>query len=370
MESWWRRAGWRWALVAGMLAALGLLPAALAARPVTVPHLSPTALLERVAESEQNGYSGLVESGAHLGFPDVQRAERLAELLGERHRMRVWYRAPDAWRVDELTPIGERDNYMDSGGLWAWDSGRETVARVKGSPTVRFLRPADLLPPELGRRAAAAVDASSILAPLPGRRIAGAEVPGVRIEPTSPGTTIERIDMWVHPATGLALAVEVVPRGTDDPMVASQFLDFDPDVPPEGSVRFVFPEGASYSFTTAPDFAAAVDRYSPFVLPDEMGGLRRRSSVAGAAGTFGEGFELVAVLALSERFSPFGASELAHVPTISGAWGTGHLVETPLFNALTFERGGIRFILGGTVTRSRLERAATTLAGSGSRVIE
>ena len=368
--TWWMRSGRRWAVFAALLVSVAALPAAIGALPVASRSVSPADLLARVRASTDAGYSGVVDTVARLGFPDVRRAERLAELLGERHRLRVWYRGPREWRVDELTPIGERDNYMDSGGLWAWDSGRETVARVKGSPAVRFLRPADLVPPELGRRIAAAAAASVTLSALPGRRIAGTGVPGLRIEPQSPQTTIERVDMWVHPATGLPLAVEIVARGADDPLVASQFLDFSAHAPPAATVRFNYPEGASFSFTTAPDFAAAVDRYSPFVLPDEMGGLHRRSSVSGAAGTFGRGFELVAALALSERFNPFGADELARVPAISGPWGTGNIVTTPLFNVLTFEREGVRFILGGTVTRARLEKAAITLANTHFGAIE
>lgn len=250
---------------------------------------------------------------------------------------------------------------MDSGGLWLWDSGRDSVTRVKGTPEVRFVRPADLLPTELGRRIAAAATGPIDLSPLPERRIAGIGAAGVRIEPVANQTTIDRVDMWVDPDTGLPVAVEVVAQGVDDPLVSTHFLDFEARPPAADTVRFVFPEGASFSFTTAADFAQAVDRYSPFVLPDEIGGLQRRSSVAGAAGTFGHGFELAAALALSERYSPFTAEELARVPTISGEWGAGNIIESPLFNALTFERGGVRFILGGTVTVERLEAAAAAL---------
>jgi outer membrane lipoprotein-sorting protein len=367
--NWWGSGGWRWVLLAGLLALAASLPAAIAALPVSAPEISPDRLLARAAGSEDVAYSGVVESSAHMGLPDFRRAERLAQLLGEKHRLRVWYVGPTSWRVDEITSIGERDTYLDGTGLWLWDSGRESVTRVKGTPAVRFLRPADLLPSELGRRVALAADATEI-EDLPARRVAGVACPGLRIVPRSDASTIGRVDMWVHPNSGLPLAVEIVPRGTSEPLISSQFLDLELGAPSEKIVGFDFPEGASFSFTTASDFAQAVERYSPFVLPNEIGGLRRRSSVAGAAATFGDGFELVAALVLSERYSPFTPDELARVQTASGSWGTGHIVETPLFNALTFRRGGIRFILGGTVTTDFLDAAARSLASEPFEVID
>lgn len=91
--TWWKRAGWRWGPLVGLVAALASLPAAIGTLPADGPLVSLENLLEQVRSSDDVAYSGVVESSARLGFPDVRRAERLAELLGEKHRMRVWYRA-------------------------------------------------------------------------------------------------------------------------------------------------------------------------------------------------------------------------------------------------------------------------------------
>src|SRR5919109_1321183 len=66
------------------------------------------------------------------------------------------------WRVDELTPIGERDLYRDGAETWSWDSGERRALATREEAPVRFARPADLLPPELGRRVAAAADEGEV----------------------------------------------------------------------------------------------------------------------------------------------------------------------------------------------------------------
>ena len=119
------------------------------------------------------------------------------------------------------------------------------------------------------------------------------------------------------------------------------------------------------NFTEASDFAQAVDRYSPFVLPESIDGRSLRSSVAGAAGSYGDGFELIAVLALSEHHSPFDDDEMTQVPTSVGPWGTAHVVETSLLNGMTFEQDGITYVLGGTVPIETLEETAVFLATDG-----
>ncbi len=352
---------WRWIVVVTATAALAALPAAIAALPTRAPGVSPEVLLERVLASEDIAFEGYAESTGALPLPDVPQAGRLADLFAQTTGIRVWSASPTAWRVDELLSAAERDTYMDESGLWLWDSARRTATRVDGHPTVRLPRPADLLPPELGRLIAEAADEAEVTA-LPGRRIAGITAAGLNIDPASATTTVERAALWADPSSGLPLRVEIYPRASDHPVLSSSFLDVDISAPARPTIRFKVPRGAGVNHRSVTDFAHEVNEVSPFVLPDELAGMRRSSVVARAASTYGDGFERVAVLALPTHLSPERADALRSAPVISRSWGAARVLETALVNTLFLTHGDVSFIVSGPVVVEALERVAADLA--------
>jgi hypothetical protein len=235
---------------------------------------------------------------------------------------------------------------------------------TRGEAAVRFARPADLLPPELGRRVAAAAGAGEVTR-LGARRVAGVHALGLRIVPRSAGTTVARADLWADPASGLPVRVELTAKGQREPIVTTAFLDLDLGPPDPATVRFAVPGDADVHREEAPDLARAIHRYSPFVLPDRLDGRPARTEVASAASTYGQGFELVAVVAFPARFSPRTRSFLERVPTRRGAWGEASVIATPLLNGMIFERQGVAYALAGTVTQPVLDRVAADLARDG-----
>jgi hypothetical protein len=362
----WERApaAWRWLVAGGAVVVLVALPGLVGAVPARDRPVAAGELLARVLRSEPVPYQGYAESRAGLGLPDVPRAGRVVALLGETTRMRAWVAGPAAWRVDELTPIGERDLYGTGSGTWQWDSGARRAVATRGEAAVRFARPADLLPPELGRRVAAAAGAGEVTR-LGARRVAGVNALGLRIVPRSAGTTVARADLWADPASGLPVRVELTARGQREPIVTSAFLDLELGPPDPASVRFAVPADADVQRDEVPDLARAIDRFSPFALSDQLAGLERRTEFGGAASTYGRGFELVAVLAFPARFSPRTRDFLERAPTRAGAWGEASVIATPLLNGMIFERQGVAYALAGTVTQPVLDRVAADLARDG-----
>jgi len=257
--------------------------------------------------------------------------------------------------------VGERDLYADGARTALWDSGERRVTFTSGVPPVRFARPADLLPPELGRRVAAAAGAGEVTR-LGARRVAGVQAIGLRVTPRSAGTTLARADLWADPGSGLPVRVELTARGQREPIVTSTFLDLALGAPDPDHVRFVAPDDADVDVDDVPDLARAIDRLSPFVLPDQLAGRDRRTEVASAASTYGRGFELVAALAFPARISPRTRAFLERVPSRAGPWGEASLISTPLLNGMIFERQGVAYALAGTVTQPVLEQAAADLA--------
>jgi hypothetical protein len=362
----WQRApaGWRWLVAGGAVAVLVALPGLVGAVPARDRPVGADELLGRVLRSERVAYQGYAESRAGLGLPDVPRAGRVVALLGETTRMRAFVAGPEAWRVDELTPIGERDLYRTGWGTWQWDSGERRAVATRGEAAVRFARPADLLPPELGRRAAAAAGAGEVTR-LGARRVAGVHALGLRLVPRSAGTTVARADLWADPTSGLPVRVELTARGQREPIVTSAFLDLELGPPDPATVTFTVPADADVQHNEAPDLARAIDRFSPFVLPDRLDGRARRTEVASAASTYGRGFELVAVVAFPARFSPRTRAFLERAPARAGAWGEASVIATPLLNGMIFEHQGIAYALAGTVTQPVLDQVAADLARDG-----
>src|SRR6266508_2938961 len=355
---------WRWlVLLAGAVLVVAL-PTLVSVLPVPARALPAAELLARVQGSSAVPYQGYAESRASLGVPDLPSVQRMTALLGGITRMRAWVASPVEWRVDELSPIGERDLYHDASGTLEWSSGTSRVERTFGEPVARFARPADLLPPELGRRLASAATADEVRS-IPARRVAGVEALGLRISPRSSSTTVGRVDLWADPASGLPVRVELTARGGSGQIIVTTFLDLRQQRPAEREVRFQTPPGARVDFDDAPDLARAVERFSPFVLPDRVGDEPRRNQVASAASTYGERFDLVAVLAFPARVSRRTRAFLDSVPSVNGPWGEASVIATPLLSSMVFERDQVVFALSGTVGVPVLERIATQLARDG-----
>ncbi len=221
---------------------------------------------------------------------------------------------------------------------------------------MRLPRASDLVAPVLGRRLAAAPDA--VLSRTPSRRVAGVSAAGLRVVPRDPATsTVDRVDLWVDPRTGLALQVEVRARGQEQPVLTSLLLDLDRSTPAAERTRFETPYGADVSTDQAPDIAAEVDRAVPYLLPDELAG-RRRQVVAGlerarGVGTYGAGFSSFVVVPLPRDVAARLSSRLEAVG--------GPRLSTPLVNALVGTDPRRTYLLVGSVPQQVLDDALAAL---------
>ncbi|MCU1693215.1 MAG: hypothetical protein JWM64_2306, partial [Frankiales bacterium] len=199
-----------------------------------------------------------------------------------------------------------------------------------------------------------------VASPLPGRRVAGHRTAGLRlVPPAGSPTTVERVDLWAEPRTGLPLRVEVTARGLDRPVLVAELLDLSLAPPPLVRVAFAPLEPAQV--LEAPDLAAQMDRFAPYLLPDSLGGQPRRDLVAGlqdtgGVGTYGDGLAVFAVLPLP---NDVGRRALRAVdPTDTDGRAA---VSTPLLNAVVLRDGRRVYLLAGTVPAAVLDRAAAQL---------
>ena len=352
------RAVGRWAVVLTAVAALAATPALAGALPVDDSDLTPEQLVAAVRGSDDVGWSGYGESRGRLVLPEADELGDLPGLFAGTTRVRAWWRGPQDWRVDALELTGEQDTARDADGTWTWDSADRRALRVVGDLPVRLPSAPDLLAPVLGQRLAGTSDVG--LQPLPARRVAGRSADGVRLLPRdAERTTVDAVDLWVDPSTGLALQVEVRAGGEDEPVLTSLLLDLDPATPSAALTDFERPRRADVTVGDAPDVAAAVDRFAPYRLPDSLAGLPRRPRAPltgdGGVATYGDGLTALAVLPLPRDV----ARRL--VERIDDGDGRTARVSTPLVNAQVSRGRERAYLLVGTVPDSVLTAALVQL---------
>jgi outer membrane lipoprotein-sorting protein len=371
---------WRWGAVAAGVAALVVLPLAVGALPAQQDRVLATDLLAWVNRSGTVGYSGYAEAFGGLSLPLTEEFSSVTDLLGERTRLRVWWRGDRDWRVDTVDATGETGLHRDRDGVWTWNYERNT-ALLTSEPPVRLPRSADLDPAGLGRRLLSEARPAEVTR-LPDRRVAGRSAPGLRLRPADPGSTVERVDVWVDSPTGLPLRVEVWAAGGTRPVVETAYLDFSPGPPAAADTAFDPPASARVSRELNPDLAAAINVFSPAVPPASLAGLplRQRAEGLGSVGTYGTGLTVLVAVPLPGRISGPLADQLAKTPgvTVNGsvplrlpdgspvipADATLRLAVGPLTLLLADPPGRRSWLLTGTVTAAALDAAAAQIAAN------
>lgn len=287
-------------MVFGLTAVLASAPAVVAALPAAGTGTDAATLLRRLQASDDVPWSGYGESRGDLVLPDAGQLGSLPELISGTTRMRAWWRGRQQYRVDTLSLVGETDTAVSDRATWTWDSTARRARLAVGEPSLRLPRAADLLAPPLGARLSRT--ASTKVERLPARRVAGLDAAGLRLRPAEPRTTtVDYVDVWVEPRTGLALRVELHARQQERPALTSLLLDADLSPPRADAVLFSPPADARVEHADAADLAATADREAPFALPATLAGLPRRQRVEPASqgvATYGDGFTALALVPL------------------------------------------------------------------------
>ncbi len=349
----------RWTLVALAVALVVLVPIAVRALPVPDRSIGATDLLARIQAGEGAGYSGTVEVRGRLGLPVSDHFTDIADLLGSETRMRVWWRNPDQWRVDKLLPTGEIDLFHHGRATIRWDYER-AEAQSGIEPRIRLPRDADLLPPALALLALTDVDPAD-LTRLPPRRIAGHDALGLQLRPSDPRTSIDHVDLWADPDTGLVLALDAY-GDASQPALSTTFTSVDLSRPAPRATTFHAAHGLRQTVDDVLDIADAANQYAPVLPPDSVAGLRRSASAQGAVGVYGSGLTQIMALPLQSRDAGYLADQLR---TSGGRDVDGRLLLRvgPLGVALTFSHSplDVAWVVAGTVTDDTLVRASRDL---------
>lgn len=349
--------------MAGVAIVLLALPFAGRLLPVDDTEISAAALLARVHGSTQEPYSGYVVTTGAIQLAVGERFDDVGALLGEQTRLRVWWRNDDAWRVDRLGLTGETD-LLHVGGFTTSYDYEDAKAVTSEDPPIRLPRAADLLPPMLARTVLTGITDAEV-SRRPARTVAGIAAPGLRIEPAAPETTIDHVDLWADPATGLPLRVEVYADGATAAAFTSELRDFTAGDSGAGVTSFHNPGDVEEDFERALDIADAANQYAPFVPPDQVAGLTKETG-DGAVGVYGRGVTRFIAIPLRSRE---GDPLFEQVDTTVGRVVTANGVAVRVGPLTVLVAGAGSWVLAGTVGVDTLDRAAGDVLG-GTRLTE
>lgn len=352
----------RWGLVVLAVVLVVGVPLGVRSLPAQESDVSATDLLALVADAQGRPWSGLVETQGSLALPVADRFTDVGALLGESTRLRVWWRDTESWRVDRLLASGETDLVHTDGRTTQYDFD-DAVATTSVDPDVRLPRTADLLPPVLARRLLQDVDAAQA-SRLPARRVAGVSAPGLRLVPGTERSSIERVDLWADPASGLVVRLEVYAEGAADPDFTTVMIDFSDQQPSRERVTFTPTAGTEQSFEEVLDIADAANQYAPLRPPDTVAGLPRTDDEGGsqgAVGVYGRGLTQLIAIPLRGREAGPLREQVQRTIGVEVTPAGATLLVGPLGVLLTGEDDDGGWLLVGTVDAVGLRDAAQDL---------
>jgi len=254
--------------------------------------------------------------------------------------------------------------HRGTAGTWTWDyeSNTTELAIDVPPPVVRVPRADDLVPANLARRLLGHATAQQVTR-LPSERIAGRSAAGLRMKVSDKRSTVDHIDVWALPDSGLPMRVSA--HGKDGTtVVSSTLLDVDLQRPPASVTAFAAPAGSQFPGTGFGDIVSAINQFGDVRPPASIGGTARQHRPAPRCGgrlrlgrDAGGG-----PAALSARLAGTVVPALRSAPgAVEDARGIA-LAQGPISVQLSPPTGfGARWLLVGTVTGATLKAAVPSL---------
>ena len=215
--------------------------------------------------------------------------------------------------------------------------------------------------------------------------VAGQEAYTVTVSPSHDGGLLGSAQLAWDVAHGTPLKIAVYAQGSSSPVLALEATDISFGSVPESDIAVSPPAGAkivdlssqtgsavSGGSANAPVTGlAAVQAAAPFpvVAPDTLVGLPRRDvRLVGPADSrsvlviYGQGLGAIIVVERKPDAAKAGqAGMLDALPSISLDGVTAHELATQLGTVLTWDHGGVSYVLAGSVPTSAAEAAARSL---------
>jgi hypothetical protein len=338
--------------------------AATTARSSGSPDLPPTTAEQLLVDLQQptaQALQGTATVTADLGLPSVpgltdaagvtgpgpagaQGTAGTLSLLSGTHTVRVWTDGKESSKVAVLADGSESDVVTNGTDLWVWSGAQRTAAHAtlpapsgvkdeQRAPGLEGLT----TPDAVARAALDAVDPTTTVTADSTTRVAGHDAYELVVDPKSSDTLVDKVVLSVDAKTHVPLRVQVYSTKRTAPVVEAGFT----------SVSYTKPAASTFEFT-APKGAKVTQLETP-----ALGDLSLGATGAQKPDVVGTGWDAVVVVTLTTEQRQALAGDqagalLRTLPTVSGDWGTGHVLTGTLFTAVLTDDG--RLAVGAVPT--------------------
>jgi outer membrane lipoprotein-sorting protein len=331
---------------------------------------TPAQLLAQVTDSTTPPLTGTVVETTSLGLPSLPGTANptsIASLLTGSHTIRVWYSGPRHFRLAVPEPLSETDVIADGNTAWLWESSANAVteytlpAQASAPDTAPTTVPTTgpLTPQQAAQQVLAAVGPTTTVRVDSNVTVAGQAAYELVLAPKDSRSLVGQVQIAIDGRNGVPLRLQVYARGANTPAFQVGYT----------AIQFVTPAPADLTFSPPP--GATVSREN---LTGRPGSAHKPGDVT----VIGSGWLSVLDLPSAGLTAPGGSGPspgnggsgdsaavlntmLAAAKPVSGAWGSGRLLQTSLVSVLITDSGRM-FV--GAVQPSVLYAAASQAANS------
>jgi outer membrane lipoprotein-sorting protein len=366
-------------VVAAVIGLVALAPtlSAGAATPSLSP-LTPQQLLVKVQQTNVKALSGNIRLTANLGIPNLGSLAGAAghdaafnplDLLSGSHDARVWFDGPDRQRIALASSLAETDVVHNGADVWTWVSSGSQVSHMHstaihgaaGKPEAAPKTGTIETPDQAAKQLLDQITPSTSVTVTTPAYVAGRAVYKLVLRPNAAQSTVDHVGIAVDSATGLPLQVSLFAKNQSKPALQLGFTSVSFSRPAVSTFNFTPPPNAHVTTTSSLGLGmfggARVERRGK-PMAGSIEAAPAQAAPAQADPTKVVGHWTQVVISTTNGGLPGQAGILlkAAVP-VSGKWGSGRLVQSPLINVLMLNDGRI---VAGTVTPAALEAAVAS----------
>ncbi len=309
---------------------------------------------QAAASGQVRGLSGVVTSTADLGLPQLPGLSSgagagsdtsLASVASGTHTWRVWVGGATEQRLALMGGMGESDVVRNGRDVWLWSSQDQSATHTTLPAEAAHESPGTLpsdvprTPAEAAARALAAVDPTTEVTTTGLATVAGRSAYELVLTPRDATTRVGQVRLALDSETKVPLRTQVFATGATSAAIDIAYTSVDFAVPPASTFSFTPPPGTKVTQKAAPSAAttaskkaasAAVKSAAPRVVGTGWSSVVVARMPQGAAAT-------------SAGAPTAGAAQslLAALPRVSGAWGSGRLLDGRLFSAVLSDDGRV-----------------------------
>ncbi|GAB3079169.1 outer membrane lipoprotein carrier protein LolA [Intrasporangium mesophilum] len=378
----------RWGLPVAAVGVIGATALAInqnATADAGLPPRTPMQLVADVRSADVSSLSGTVVQTSDLGLPQLPSltgggsggpggsgaaSSSLSSLVSGTHTWRIWLDGPTRQRLALVGTSGESDVIRNGSDLWLWSSADKTAvhhalgAKDNAPDGTSTGKPKGLpgglatgLPSTPDSAAAAAMAAmgnDTTVTTSGTASVAGRSAYELVLTPKSKTTRVASVRIAIDAEKHVPLRVQVFSTKLSNPAFEVGFTSVDFSKPEARQFEFTPPAGTTVTQSDSLKKSAAATNAAPLKGLSSADAVKAASQVK----VVGSGWSTVVVAPFSTATGTSGASGsgssgpagdltrqlngiLKALPTTSGTWGSGHVLEGTLFSAVITDDGRV-----------------------------